>query len=39
VAVGLAGVLMLRRYSARLEARAEAAFPGPLAGYPGGPPL
>jgi membrane protein DedA with SNARE-associated domain len=39
VAVGLAGVLLLRRHSARLEARAEAAFPGPLAGYPGGPPL
>ena len=36
VAVGLAGVLLLRRHSARLEARAEAAFPGTLAGYPGG---
>jgi membrane protein DedA with SNARE-associated domain len=39
VAVGLAGVLLLRRHSARLEARAEAAFPGTLAGYPGGPSL
>jgi membrane protein DedA with SNARE-associated domain len=39
VAAGLAGVLLLRRYAARLEARAEAAFPGTLAGYPGGPPL
>ena len=39
VAAALAGVLLLRRHAARLEARAEAAFPGPMAGYPGGPPL
>ncbi|MGD1054090.1 MAG: DedA family protein [Candidatus Dormibacteria bacterium] len=39
VAVGLAGVLVLRRHSSRLVARAEAAFPGPPPGYPGGPPL
>jgi membrane protein DedA with SNARE-associated domain len=38
-ALVVAGLLLLRRHSARLEARAEAAFPGPMAGYPGGPPL
>ena len=35
----VAGLLLLRRHSARLEARAEEALPGPLAGYPGGPPI
>ena len=38
-AIVVAGLLLLRRHSARLEARAEAAFPGPMAGYPGGLPL
>jgi membrane protein DedA with SNARE-associated domain len=37
-AVVVAGVVLVRRQSGRLEARAEVAFPGPLAGYPGGPP-
>jgi len=39
VVVVAAAVLVLRRHEQRLRARAEAAFPGPLAGYPGGPPL
>jgi membrane protein DedA with SNARE-associated domain len=39
VALAAAGVLVLRRHSGRLEARAEQAFPGPLPGYPGGPRL
>lgn len=38
-ALMVAGLLLLRRHSARLEARAEEALPGPLAGYPGGPPI
>ena len=38
-AIVVAGLLLLRRHSARLEARAEAAFPVPMAGYPGGLPL
>jgi hypothetical protein len=39
VAVLVAAVLVTRRHARRLEARAEAAFPGPLPGYPGGPEL
>jgi len=31
--------LLLHGHARRLETRAEAAFPGPLPGYPGGPPL
>jgi membrane protein DedA with SNARE-associated domain len=38
-AVVVTGLLLLRRQSTRLEARAEAASPGAMAGYPGGPPL
>lgn len=38
-ALVVTGALLLRRHAGRLEARAERAFPGPLAGYPGGPPL
>jgi membrane protein DedA with SNARE-associated domain len=38
-AIVVAGLLLLRRHSTRLEARAEAASPGPMAGYPGGLPL
>ena len=37
--VVVAGLVLLRRHSGRLVARVEEAFPGPLAGYPGGPPL
>ena len=37
VAVLVVVVLVTRRHARRLEARAEAAFPGPLPGYPGGP--
>jgi membrane protein DedA with SNARE-associated domain len=33
------GLLLVRRYERSLESRAEQALPGPLAGYPGGPPL
>lgn len=36
-AMVVTGLVLLRRHSGRLVARAEAAFPGPLAGYPGGP--
>jgi len=39
VAVLVAAVLVTRRHARRLEARAEATFPGPLPGYPGGPEL
>jgi membrane protein DedA with SNARE-associated domain len=38
-AMVVAGLLLLRQHSGRLEARAEEAFPGPLEGYPGGPHL
>ena len=34
-----AAALVLRRHARHLETRAEAAFPDPLPGYPGGPPL
>ena len=37
--VVLIGVVLVRRQERRLEAIAEDAFPGPLEGYPGGPPL
>jgi membrane protein DedA with SNARE-associated domain len=39
VLVLAAAAVVLRAHARRLEARAEAAFPGPLPGYPGGPPL
>jgi membrane protein DedA with SNARE-associated domain len=39
VVVVVVVAVVLRRQARRLEARAEEAFPGPLAGYPGGPPL
>ncbi len=32
----VAGALLIRHHERRLEAAAEKAFPGPLAGYPGG---
>jgi len=35
----VSGAVVLRRHEQRLRAQAEAAFPGPLPGYPGGPPL
>lgn len=35
----VAGILLLRHQQAALEASAERALPGPLAGYPGGPAL
>ena len=33
------GALLIRLYEQRLETAAEEALPGPLQGYPGGPPL
>jgi membrane protein DedA with SNARE-associated domain len=35
----VAGFLVIRGQEKRLEGVAEAAYPGPLEGYPGGPPL
>ena len=35
----MTAVILVRREERRLEAIAEDAFPGPLEGYPGGPPL
>jgi len=32
-------VVLIRRQEKQLEAAAEAAYPGPLEGYPGGKPL
>ena len=31
--------IFIRRSESRLEEKAEAEFPGPLEGFPGGPPL
>jgi membrane protein DedA with SNARE-associated domain len=35
----VAAFIFIRRSESRLEEKAEAAFPGPLEGFPGGPPL
>jgi membrane protein DedA with SNARE-associated domain len=37
--VVVAAFIFVRRSESRLEAEAERAFPGPLEGFPGGPPL
>jgi membrane protein DedA with SNARE-associated domain len=39
VAIVVVTVTVIRRHERRLEAMAEQAYPGPLEGYPGGPPL
>ncbi len=39
VIVIVVGVVLIRRQEKQLEAAAEAAYPGPLEGYPGGKPL
>jgi hypothetical protein len=35
----VAAFIFIRRSESRLEEKAEAEFPGPLEGFPGGPPL
>ena len=35
----VAAFIFVRRSESRLEEKAEAEFPGPLEGFPGGPPL